>query len=485
MAISLHILLEAHNLQKSFGGNTVLNGVDLTLHEGEIVLLQGANGSGKTTLLNILTGNLEPEAGAIIAHNGRTQSFNFPRPFWSNLLPFAYFSPERLAEERMGRTWQDVRLFPTQTLRYNIAMATPGQSGENPLKALCAPWLINKAEAENVKAADTILKQFGMAGREDSTGDRISLGQSKRVAIARAIQAGAKILFLDEPLAGLDRSGIKNVVDMLAQLSTEHKITLVIIEHAFNIPVISKIAHTVWTLADGKLTTGLPERNAEAPGNELRQWMKEISGKTGRFMETEIPNGAKLSIAGRGTHGKRVFKVENITVNRGLRKIISPPLCLELYEGEVAMLEAPNGWGKSTLLDAFAGIIDMETGILEINGIHANRLPIWERAKQGLHLMRSQSTLFAKSTVKENSLMSRQPATLMADIACRKAGSLSGGESRRLSFGCAINNPGTNILMLDEPFQAIDREESQRIRTTIAEQSKTKTFLITIPRTIE
>lgn len=477
------VLLEARNLKKSFGGSTILNGVNLALREGEVVLLQGANGSGKTTLLNILTGNLEPEAGIITVHDGRAQHFTFPRPFWSHLLPFAYFSPERLSEERLGRTWQDVRLFSTQTLRDNIAVATPAQSGENPLKALFTPWLSKHDVAKNIQAAETLLKQIGMEGREDSSGDRISLGQSKRVAIARAIQAGARILFLDEPLAGLDHNGIKNVVEMLTQLAVEHKITLVIIEHAFNIPVISKIAHTVWTLADGILTTGLPQRNPENPGNGLRQWMKEMSKQTGRFIETDLPNGAKLTIAGRGTHGKRVLKVENITVNRGPRKVISDPLNFELYEGEIALLEAPNGWGKSTLLDAFAGIVGMETGTLEINGTPANHLPIWERAKQGLHLMRSQATLFNKATVKENLRLNHQPTTLMPDKVRCKAGSLSGGESRRLSFSCIVNAPRANLLMLDEPFQAIDSEESQRICTTIEEQFRSKTFLITIPRT--
>ncbi len=477
------IVLEAQGLKKSFGGNTVLAGVDLTLREGEVVLLQGANGSGKTTLLNILTGNLEPDAGTITARNGKEVNFSFPRPWWSRILPFTYFSPERLAEERLGRTWQDVRLFATQTLRDNIAMAAPKQPGENPVKALFTPWLISKAEAENVKAADTILKQFGLEGREESSGNRISLGQSKRVAIARAIQAGARVLFLDEPLAGLDLGGIKNVVEMLGKLAREHKITLVIIEHAFNIPVISNIAHTVWTLDKGRLTVGTPERNIADPGSELREWMKSVSLQTGRFIELDLPNGARLTIAGRGIEGKRVMNVENVTVNRDTRQVISEPLGFELYEGEVALLEAPNGWGKSTLLDAFAGIIDLKTGSLKINDKKVNKLPIWERARLGLHLTRSQGTLFTKGTVKENSLLNKLETIPLADKANRKAGSLSGGESRRLSFESAINASGVILLMLDEPFQAVDSQESARIRQTIETfSSRNKTFLITIPK---
>ena len=84
------LVLEAEGLKKSFGGNAVLKGVDLVLHRGEVVLLQGANGSGKTTLLNILTGNLKPDGGTMRRH------------------------------ETLGRTWQDVRLFSSQTLSDNI-----------------------------------------------------------------------------------------------------------------------------------------------------------------------------------------------------------------------------------------------------------------------------------------------------------------------------------------------------------------------------
>ena len=104
------LVLEAEGLKKSFGGNAVLKGVDLELHRGEVVLLQGANGSGKTTLLNILTGNLKPDGGTMHRY------------------------------EALGRTWQDVRLFATQTLADNIAMATPKQFGENPLRAVFAAW---------------------------------------------------------------------------------------------------------------------------------------------------------------------------------------------------------------------------------------------------------------------------------------------------------------------------------------------------------
>src|SRR3712207_1248084 len=110
-------LLEAEGLFKAFGGQIVLNRVDLELRQGEVVLLRGENGSGKTTLLNILPGNLEPDVGTIRYYaDGTPRSYRFPRRWWQELNPFDHFTPEFVAREGIGRTWQEVRLFGTQSL---------------------------------------------------------------------------------------------------------------------------------------------------------------------------------------------------------------------------------------------------------------------------------------------------------------------------------------------------------------------------------
>jgi len=114
-------LLRIKGLCKAFGGQVVLDGVSLELRRGEVALLRGDNGSGKTTLLNILTGNLEPDAGTIqLFTNGMAENFHFPRRWWQHLNPFDHFSPERVAGEGVGRTWQDIRLFSEQSLCDNI-----------------------------------------------------------------------------------------------------------------------------------------------------------------------------------------------------------------------------------------------------------------------------------------------------------------------------------------------------------------------------
>ena len=90
------VMLRAEGLKKRFGGQVVLDGVDLELRRGEVVLLRGENGSGKTTLLNILTGNLEPDAGTIhYLADDSPRSYHFPRRWWQELNPFDHFTDRK------------------------------------------------------------------------------------------------------------------------------------------------------------------------------------------------------------------------------------------------------------------------------------------------------------------------------------------------------------------------------------------------------
>ena len=213
------VLMRARNLRKRFGGHTVLDSIDLELRQGEVVLLRGENGAGKTTLLNILTGNLEPDAGEIsYLSNGGPRTYRFPRRWWEELNPFDHFTPEFVAREGVGRTWQDIRLFQAHSLRDNIAVSVLDQPGENPIHAVCSPRLVRRREIEVGEKADAILERFGLRERAGSSADRVSLGQSKRVAIGRALASHARIIFLDEPFAGLDRQGIRGVLEILASL---------------------------------------------------------------------------------------------------------------------------------------------------------------------------------------------------------------------------------------------------------------------------
>nr|VFJ46230.1 MAG: ABC-type branched-chain amino acid transport system, ATPase component [Candidatus Kentron sp. DK] len=545
------ILLHAQGLKKAFGGQIVLNELDLELRQGEVVLLRGENGSGKTTLLNILTGNLEPDAGTIhYLTGGAPRIFHFPRRWWQNINPLDHFTPESAAREGVSRTWQDVRLFNSQTLRDNIAVAEPGHPGENPILALFAPRLLARREKKINRKADAMLARLGLASREQSSADKISLGQSKRVAIARSVAAGARILFLDEPLAGLDRQGIDDVLALLGALVNEQQITLVIVEHIFNQRHLERLITTDWLLENGRIkntgNVGWGERSEPQQKPELRQshvgvrsspqptipstvipagnagiqrqgwrannpsniaqhppWFQLLTGDSDavEVIDELLPRGALLTRIRRpGVFReplKPVLECKGLVIARGKRIVIgldeeareesnSTGLDLALYEGEIAILQAPNGWGKSTLIIALAGFIPIQQGTILLQGNPIEPSPPWDRVRAGLRVLPSDRFIFPTLSGKEAIKLSGagrgdddaattftvEPPSLLA----RQYASLSGGERRQVSIA---GFHGGVLGLCDEPFHALDGGKIQRAVRYLSEA--VGTLLIAAP----
>jgi ABC-type branched-subunit amino acid transport system ATPase component len=487
------VLLRVQDLHKRFGGQTVLNRVSVELGAGEVVLLRGANGSGKTTLLNILTGNLEPDAGAIeLRTNGVSEVFRYPRRWW-NLN--SRLTPEQVAQAGIGRTWQDIRLFSTQNLLDNIACAAPNQLGENPAWALLRRSAVQEQEKRNINNSQAMLWDLGLADRETSSADKVSLGQSKRVAIARAIQAGARILFLDEPLSGLDGAGIAEVMAMLNYLAKEHNVTLVIVEHVLNIPRILDLATTVWTLEDGNITVESPEQVRyeviKTSSSSFPNWINILAGETGKILHQTLTGGAVLSTIVDSEHptSSVALSVEDLVVYRGKRLVIGETdkngemrgLSFKLYKGQINILQAPNGWGKTTLMEAIAGLIPIHQGSIQIDGQSIEALPPWERVKLGLSLLQSRDHTCLNLTVREALNLARvhKVPHHVSNLLSKKVSNLSGGERQKLAFYCAI--PQGEYLLMDEPFSALDNNSIFRCIQQL-NSFKTTACLIAIPK---
>ncbi len=484
------VLLRASGLRKSFGGQTVLKGIDLELRQGEVVLLRGENGSGKTTLLNILTGNLEPDTGSIdYLADGTPRSYSFPRRWWQELNPFDHFTPEFVAREGIGRTWQDVRLFGSQSLRDNIAVAEPGHSGENPLVALLAPARASRREGELNAQADAMLALLGLAGRESSSADMVSLGQSKRVAIARAVAAGAKILFLDEPLAGLDRQGIRDVLDFLKTLVRDHSLTLVVVEHVFNFVHLHDLVNVHWMLEKGKIKADRAEPIPQVDSIDgipvtiaAPSWFSQLAGSPEHATSERLPRGATLTRIRRldrwKPEAKPVLEIKGLIVNRGARAVIGLDehgepngFDLTLHEGEIAILQAPNGWGKSTLFDALCGNAPSKSGTIALNGSPLESAPPWIRAQTGLAASPSAAKLFPSLKVSEVARLAPHSSTRDSGsipFAERTISSLSGGEKQRTLLRLALpDSENPHVVILDEPFAMLDDHATQQTVASI------------------
>lgn len=495
------VLLRAEGLKMAFGGQVILDGIDLELNKGEVVLLRGENGSGKTTLLNILTGNLEPDAGTIhYSADGSPRSYSFPRRWWQELNLFDHFAPEFVAREGIGRTWQDVRLFGAQSLRENIAVAELGHPGENPLRALFMPKQSALREAELDRDAIAMLARFGLAGREDSSADKISLGQSKRVAIARAVAAGAKVLFLDEPLAGLDRQGISEVLSLLELLVRQHCLTLVIVEHIFNHPHLHGLVTTHWLLEKGtiKIASTIEGVQCSDKSALIRpEWFQLLASGDVEIVDEPLPRGAILTRIRRTRLSKRksvpALEICGLVVNRGPRTVIGldnhgeiTGFNLVINEGEIAILQAPNGWGKSTLFSAISGFAAITQGEIKLQSQSLNKLPTWARIRKGLRVLPSDNHSFPGLRVSEVlSLSGENNSSTDLGYEEQRCSSLSGGELKKVSILATISSTqAAKIILLDEPFSALDGEVSKSIASHLVNNTS-GTFLITSPKESE
>jgi ABC-type multidrug transport system ATPase subunit len=346
------------------------------------------------------------------------------------------------------------------------------------------------------------LADLGLGGRETSSADMVSLGQAKRVAIARAVRAGAKVLFLDEPLAGLDAQGVVSVITMLRDLAHDHQLTLVIVEHIFNIPLILDFATTVWTLKDGKLRVEDPQTVRSEVENQvgdgLLRWMREVAGSDGEIIETPLQSGAilmrvisssnnKVSAEGRDV----VLKVKDLVVRRGKRLVIGDigqdgvvrGLSFELRRGELLVLQAPNGWGKTTLLEAIAGLVPSSKGSIELLGRPIESVTSWERRRLGLSLLRARDHTFPDLTVREALRLTgvRDVPGNLKHLLDRKCSDLSGGEKQRVALVSALNHKDLRVVLMDEPFSALDIDALHSTWATMKDCLAKAAIVVAIP----
>lgn len=490
-------VLEVESLHKSYGALDVLKRVDLTLKRGEIVLFRGKNGVGKTTLINVLTGNLVPDSGHIhLRTNEGEEYFTFPKPWWQKLNGMSHFLPERLARAGVGRTWQDYHLFPSLTLEDNIILASRDHAGERPFNLFFNPSKVKRHEEVKRADAHKRMEEWQLEGRSLSKAGNISLGQGKRTAIAQAVNAGAQVLFLDEPLAGLDEQGIESVVDFLRELSRDHGIAIVIVEHAMNTPFIAPLVDTVWNLVDGKVETISTVEPSTELLNHNSGWLE--SGNAVLARSQNLPRGAVLKIyrpKGLAPDHTPALEVRELVVKREGRLVLGEQddsgkengINFTLMQGELAVLEAPNGWGKTTLFDSIMGLLDVDLGTIYLNGTDIRSLRTWERVRSGAGYLRADSTGFPSLSLAQISCVQGVPPSsdqgFQGSKAAPKYGHLSGGQKQGYRLRTFLEKKhGLNLL--DEPFLGLDMHSEKAYKEMVLSQWKKKgtSALVAIPK---
>jgi branched-chain amino acid transport system ATP-binding protein len=218
-------LLTLQGVTKRFGGLVANNNVSFTVEEGEILGLIGPNGAGKSTLFEQITGFYPPTAGRI---RFRDHDLVGLRPDQVNRLG-------------IGRTFQKVRPFLGMTVIENVMVAAM-QYDPNPVKAR--------------RDARTFLEIFELADKQDTGARSLSIGERKRLEMARAMATKPRLLLLDEVTGGVDQRTIPMLLQLISRLRKEQGLTLVVIEH--NMRVIMSISDRIVALHLGEVIADGP-----------------------------------------------------------------------------------------------------------------------------------------------------------------------------------------------------------------------------------
>jgi branched-chain amino acid transport system ATP-binding protein len=225
------MLLQLEDIIKNFGGLHVLSEVSFSMNEGEIVGLIGPNGAGKTTLFNVITGIYRPEEGSI-RFRGKD---------------LVGLKPHRICRRGIARTFQLVRIFPSMTVLENVMV---GSIYGN-----------KRAKTQGRKEALECLEILNLLHIKDAVTAHITYSDRRLVEIARAIAAKPGLALLDEPLAGLNPTETRKVMDLIREIRETHGISILWIEH--KIDAVFDVCDRIVVLDYGrKLAEGGPDQIA-------------------------------------------------------------------------------------------------------------------------------------------------------------------------------------------------------------------------------
>ncbi|MGD9676335.1 MAG: ABC transporter ATP-binding protein [Candidatus Bipolaricaulia bacterium] len=234
-------MLEIDRLSKRFGGVRAVDGCSFSVETATITGLIGPNGAGKTTLFNLLTGTLRPDAGHV-----RLEGRDITR-----------CPPHRVFRSGIGRTFQIPREFRNMTVVENLMTAFPNQLGERIWNPFLRSRAVSRQDGAARDKALEVLEFLELVPVAHEQAGNLSGGQKKLLELARTMMSEPRLLLLDEPAAGVNRTLLHRLADSIRRLCAECGVTILLVEH--DMDFVMRLCHPVVVMSEGRvLAEGSP-----------------------------------------------------------------------------------------------------------------------------------------------------------------------------------------------------------------------------------
>ncbi len=241
-------LLQTIEVNKQFGGLSAVTTLNMDVQPGEIIGLIGPNGAGKTTSFNLITGVYKPTSGKIL-FNGKN---------------ITGMKPHAITHLGVARTFQNIRLFKEMSVLENVLVAQHMRMGTNVFEAtLRLPSYMTK-ERHIHERARALLAEVGLSEHAQAKATSLPYGKQRRLEIARALATEPKLLFLDEPAAGMNPQESVELMDFILKIRDQFNLTIVLIEH--HMQVVMGVCKRMYVLDYGvTIAHGTPEEIQNNP----------------------------------------------------------------------------------------------------------------------------------------------------------------------------------------------------------------------------
>ena len=454
-------VIEMRNITKKFGNFVANDGINLTVHKGEVHAILGENGAGKSTLMNQLYGMYPPTSGEIFVNGKKVVLDN----------------PKKAIEAGIGMVHQHFMLVQPFTVTENIVL------GMEPCKGVSLDMATAR---KNVKA---ISEKYGLEVDPDARIEDISVGMQQRVEILKALYRGVDILILDEPTSSLTPQEIKELIDIMHSLTADGK-SIILITH--KLKEIKSSADYCTIIRMGKyIDTVDVEAVTE---NDLASMMVGRNVTFTVEKPEKEPGGPVLQI--KDLHALDYRKLEAL---RGLN--------LEVRRGEILGIAGIDGNGQTELVECITGLRRATDGSITVNGIEvANKPPRFgfengvssipaDRQKHGLVLEFSVADNmilqnFADEPYSHHGFLDQAAIRKFTeeniekfdirprDCAVKPAGTLSGGNQQKVIIAREVNND-KDLLIAVNPTRGLDVGAIEYVHRYIVEQrNKGKAVLL-------